>query len=169
MSAFHWQLYIIWFAKKKIRVTHNTDNFNFNFKFQSWLNWLSYHLPAPPKHVEHDRYHTTRPQNGMHNKSWFDCCIQNYHKHIAGTSEVHRRNITQITPVPFFSVVPMVPNIVKESITEWHIIALCSRSIVDQQVRFLACAKHFGQNMARTKKDCIQSILLNSVGVRIGL
>ena len=43
--------------------------------------------------------------------------------------------------------------IVKESITERHIIELCSRSFVDQQVQFLAHAKHFGQNKARTKKD----------------
>ena len=73
-------------------------------------------------------------------------------------------NITQITPVPFFSVVPNS----EESITEQHVIALCSRSFVDQQVQFLVHAKYFGQNKARTKKDCIQSILLNSVGVRIG-
>ena len=51
------------------------SNFN-NNDLQDWLKWLNYHRAAPQWHVQHDKYHTSKHRESMHNKFWYCCCME---------------------------------------------------------------------------------------------
>ena len=144
----------MWYTRQKNRVKCNTANINFDFNFQRWLNWLSYHTPAPPNHEEHDKYHTTRHQDNMHNKFWYDCCILDTHKCIVGTSEEHCRSNDDCEHLPIFHVVPNREN--KGYRAAHYSILKQSSEVIE--VQFLAHAILFPPNKANSRKDWFQLI-----------